>query len=122
MTLGRPYVYSKIATSLDGRTSLINGESQWISSEDSRKDVQIWREKSCAILTGRGTIDADNPSLSVRNITSVKQPLRIILDSHLRIKKNSKILQQNNVTVIYGEDSNLNLKKLERNTKNMVAA
>ena len=120
MINSKPYVRSKIAMSLDGKTSLSNGESKWISCEASRADVQKWRLKSCAILTGRGTIDADNPSLSVRNITSVKQPLRIILDSHLRIKKNSKILQQNNVTVIYGEDSNLNLKKLERNKANFV--
>jgi diaminohydroxyphosphoribosylaminopyrimidine deaminase/5-amino-6-(5-phosphoribosylamino)uracil reductase len=112
MTLGRPYVYSKIATSLDGRTSLINGESQWISSEDSRKDVQIWREKSCAILTGVGTVNYDNPNLTVRNISSQQQPLRIILDSNLSIDLNSKILSQENVLLVYGDDPKNKLKLL----------
>ena len=104
MTLSRPYIYSKIATSLDGSTSLISGESQWISSEDSRKDVQIWREKSCAILTGVGTVNYDNPNLTVRNISAQQQPLRVILDSNLTIDLNSKILSQENVLLVYGDD------------------
>lgn len=104
MTLNRPYIRSKIATSLDGRTSLMNGDSQWITSEDSRNDVQIWREKSCAILTGIRTINHDNPELTVRNLSPEKQPLRVILDSHLSIKLNSKILQQKNILLVYGDD------------------
>tara|TARA_B100000780_G_scaffold190237_1_gene133918 strand:+ start:995 stop:2056 length:1062 start_codon:yes stop_codon:yes gene_type:complete len=112
MTLGRPYIYSKIATSLDGRTSLINGESQWISSEESRKDVQIWRENSCAILTGIGTVNYDDPNLTVRHIPSKQQPLRVILDSNLNIELSSKILTQENVLLVYGEDPKNKLKLL----------
>jgi diaminohydroxyphosphoribosylaminopyrimidine deaminase/5-amino-6-(5-phosphoribosylamino)uracil reductase len=112
MTLSRPYIRSKIATSLDGRTSLISGESEWISSEDSRRDVQIWREKSCAILTGVGTVNYDNPNLTVRHISSKQQPLRIILDSHLSINLNSKILTQENVLLVYGDDPKNKLKLL----------
>jgi diaminohydroxyphosphoribosylaminopyrimidine deaminase/5-amino-6-(5-phosphoribosylamino)uracil reductase len=114
MIKSRPYIRSKIAISLDGKTSLFNGQSQWITSEASRIDVQKWRLKSCAILTGKGTINSDNPSLSVRSVSSGKQPLRIILDSHLRVKVESKILQQSNVVVIYGDDQNSTLTALEK--------
>ena len=116
MTKSRPYIRSKIAMSVDGKTSLFNGKSQWITSEASRADVQKWRSKSCAILTGKGTVNSDNPSLSIRTIPSNQQPLRIILDSHLRVKRDSKLLQQSNVIVMYGADKNLNLTSL-KNTK-----
>ena len=114
MIKSRPYIRSKIAISLDGKTSLFNGHSQWITSEASRADVQKWRLKSCATLTGKGTINSDNPSLSIKTIPSNQQPLRIILDSHLRVNLESKILQQSNVMVIYGNDQNLNLTKLKK--------
>ena len=114
MINSRPYIRSKIAISLDGKTSLQNGKSRWITSKSSRVDVQKWRLKSCAILTGKGTINIDDPSLSIRDISSKNQPLRIILDSYLRINPDAKILQQNNVMVIYGEDQNLNLTRLKK--------
>jgi diaminohydroxyphosphoribosylaminopyrimidine deaminase/5-amino-6-(5-phosphoribosylamino)uracil reductase len=120
MKSSRPYVRSKIAISLDGKTSLSNGKSKWITSEASREDVQKWRLKSCAILTGKGTVNSDNPSLNIRNITSEQQPLRIILDSHLRVKVESKILQQSNVAVIYGADQNSNLIELEKTKANFI--
>jgi len=114
MLKSKPYIRSKIAMSADGKTSLFNGQSQWITSEASRIDVQKWRLKSCAILTGKGTINSDNPVLSIRNISPNEQPLRMILDSHLRVKVESKILQQSNVIVIYGKDENSNLTKLRK--------
>jgi diaminohydroxyphosphoribosylaminopyrimidine deaminase / 5-amino-6-(5-phosphoribosylamino)uracil reductase len=114
MINSRPYIRSKIAVSLDGKTSLQNGKSRWITSKSSRVDVQKWRLKSCAILTGKGTINIDDPSLSIRDISSKNQPLRIILDSYLRINPDAKILQQNNVMVIYGKDQNLNLTRLKK--------
>ena len=122
MKLSRPYIRSKIAVSLDGRTSLMNGESQWISSEYSRKDVQFWREKSCAILTGVGTVNYDNPNMSVRHLSSQQQPLRIILDSNLSIDLNSRILNQKNILLVYGKDpkNKLNsLTDLKVNTLNL---
>ena len=114
MTKSRPYIRSKIAMSFDGKTSLFNGQSQWITSEASRADVQKWRLKSCAILTGKGTVNSDNPNLSIRTLSLNHQPLRIILDSYLGIKINSKILQQNNVIVFYGDDQCSNLIKLKK--------
>jgi diaminohydroxyphosphoribosylaminopyrimidine deaminase/5-amino-6-(5-phosphoribosylamino)uracil reductase len=81
MSAHRPWVRVKLAHSLDGGTALANGQSQWISSEAARADVQRWRSRACAILTGIGTLRADNPSLNVRQ-ADVPQPLRVIADSH----------------------------------------
>ncbi len=78
---GRPWVRVKLAHSLDGRTALASGESRWISSKASRLDVQQWRARSGAILTGIGTVRADDPSLNVRLEGHDAQPLRVIVDS-----------------------------------------
>ncbi|PIT08465.1 riboflavin biosynthesis protein RibD [Snodgrassella alvi] len=81
----RPYIRLKIAASLDSKTALSNGLSQWITGEAARNDVQTLRAESCAVLTGINTILADNPQLNVRRFSALRQPLRIILDSKLRI-------------------------------------
>lgn len=82
---GRPWVRVKLATSLDGRSALNNGESKWISGEASRQDVQHWRARAGAILTGAGTVLADDPSLTVRlgDDTPFLPPLRVVLDPGL---------------------------------------
>ncbi|AWV06466.1 bifunctional diaminohydroxyphosphoribosylaminopyrimidine deaminase/5-amino-6-(5-phosphoribosylamino)uracil reductase RibD [Marilutibacter maris] len=87
---GRPWVRVKLATSLDGRTALANGESKWISGEASRRDVQQWRARSSAILTGAGTVLADDPQLTVRldegstgDVPDFVAPLRVVLDPGL---------------------------------------
>lgn len=92
MTRGLPYVRSKIAASLDGRTALSNGKSQWITSESARLDVQHWRAQSCAILTGIGTVLADDPSMTVRLPNATRQPIRVVVDSRLQMPLDSKIL------------------------------
>jgi diaminohydroxyphosphoribosylaminopyrimidine deaminase/5-amino-6-(5-phosphoribosylamino)uracil reductase len=92
MTCNRPWVRSKIAASLDGRTALANGVSKWITGEPARQDVQQWRARSCAVLTGIGTVLADDPQLNVRDIDVMRQPLRVVLDSDLRMPTNAKIL------------------------------
>jgi diaminohydroxyphosphoribosylaminopyrimidine deaminase/5-amino-6-(5-phosphoribosylamino)uracil reductase len=84
MTLGRPWVRLKIAASLDGKTALQNGVSQWITSAASRQDVHQWRARSCAVLTGIGTVLADNPQLNVRGIATSRQPCKVIVDSQLQ--------------------------------------
>lgn len=91
MSRGMPWVRSKIAASLDGHTALNNGTSKWITGEAARSDVQHWRARSCAVLTGVGTVLADDPLLNVR-IESGRQPLRVILDSHLRLPPTARIL------------------------------
>lgn len=91
MSRGMPWVRSKIAASVDGHTALNNGASKWITGEAARRDVQQWRARSCAVLTGIGTVLADDPQLNVR-IESGRQPLRVILDSHLRTPPTARIL------------------------------
>lgn len=98
MKQGRPFVRCKLAMSLDGKTALANGQSQWISSDESRMDVQRLRARSSAVMTGIGTVIADDPSMSVRLSGSSewtkhgRQPLRVILDSDLEISPDAKIL------------------------------
>ena len=102
MTVGLPWVRVKLATSLDGRTALANGVSQWISNAESRADVQHWRARSSAILTGVGTVLSDDPQLTVRDRTIElmdRQPLRVICDSQLRTPSTARLLQSEGVLV-----------------------
>lgn len=92
MQRGTPWVRSKVGMSLDGRTALANGISQWITGPEARRDVQHWRARSCAILTGIGTVLADDPRLNVRDIATERQPWRVVLDSHLRLPLDAQIL------------------------------
>ncbi len=95
MTRGRPLVRSKLAASLDGRTALANGVSQWITSEAARQDVHRWRARSSAILTGIGTVLADDPGLDARPREAertILQPTRVVLDSRLRTPPQAKLL------------------------------
>ena len=80
----RPWVRMKIAASLDGRTALDNGVSQWITGEAARTDGHAWRKRASAVLTGIGTVLEDNPRLDVRLVSTARQPLRVIVDSRLQ--------------------------------------
>ena len=90
MQHGRPWVRVKSAMSLDGRTALANGKSQWITGEEARNDVQRWRARSSAILTGIGTILADDPRLNVRS-DHASQPWRVVMDSLLRTPPSARL-------------------------------
>ncbi|MDQ7990379.1 MAG: bifunctional diaminohydroxyphosphoribosylaminopyrimidine deaminase/5-amino-6-(5-phosphoribosylamino)uracil reductase RibD [Candidatus Dactylopiibacterium sp.] len=92
MTRARPWLRIKAAASLDGRTALASGESQWITSATARADAHLWRARSCAILTGVGTVLADRPRLTVRGVDTPRQPLRVIVDSHLRTPVQAGVL------------------------------
>ena len=105
MTKNKPFVRVKIAASLDGRTALANGESKWITGEAARQDVQHWRARSCAILTGIGTVLADDPQMNVRNIVNARQPLRVVVDSKLRISPQAKIFEGGNTLIAYVSDT-----------------
>ena len=83
MSRGRPWVRLKVAASLDGKTALANGKSQWITGAEARRDGHHWRARACAILTGIGTVLHDDPQLTVRNVETPRQPLRVIVDSRL---------------------------------------
>lgn len=112
MTHQRPFVRSKIAASLDGKTALANGQSQWITSEFSRRDVQHWRARSCAIMTGVGTVLNDNPRLNVRDIDTIRQPLRIVVDSELKTPLDANIIQDGNALIAYANDGENQSSKL----------
>jgi diaminohydroxyphosphoribosylaminopyrimidine deaminase/5-amino-6-(5-phosphoribosylamino)uracil reductase len=101
MLHNKPLVRLKIAASLDGRTALANGESKWITNEYARADVHHWRARSCAILTGIGTVLADNPQMNVRNINTHKQPLRVVVDSQLKTPIDANILKDGNTVIAY---------------------
>ena len=99
MERGLPWIRSKIAMSLDARTALANGASKWITGAAARQDVQHWRARSDAVLTGIGTVLADDPQLNVRSIEDAKQPLRAVVDNQLRLPPDAKLLHQPGVMV-----------------------
>lgn len=98
----RPWVRVKLAMSLDGRTALANGESQWITGEAARADVQRWRARSSAILTASGTVLADNPRLTVRlpDGEAFTPPWRVVLDNRLRTPPDSHVLDGSMPTLV----------------------
>jgi diaminohydroxyphosphoribosylaminopyrimidine deaminase/5-amino-6-(5-phosphoribosylamino)uracil reductase len=93
MTRGRPWLCCKLAMSLDGRTAMASGESKWITGESARQDVQRLRARSCAVMTGIGTVLTDDPRLDVRlgDAASARQPLRVVLDSQLRTPPGARL-------------------------------
>jgi diaminohydroxyphosphoribosylaminopyrimidine deaminase/5-amino-6-(5-phosphoribosylamino)uracil reductase len=93
MTRGRPWVRMKIAATLDGRTALANGKSQWITGEEARRDGHRWRARACAIATGAGTVKADDPQLTVRDVETPRQPLRVVIDSQVETPAKARVLQ-----------------------------
>jgi len=93
MRRGRPWVRLKTAASLDGFTALDSGESQWITGPEARADGHTGRARACAILTGIGTVKADDPQLTVRGVDTPRQPRRVIVDSRLEISLDARILQ-----------------------------
>jgi diaminohydroxyphosphoribosylaminopyrimidine deaminase/5-amino-6-(5-phosphoribosylamino)uracil reductase len=101
MQRGRPWLRLKIAASLDGRTALNNGASQWITGEAARADGHAWRKRASALLTGIGTVLEDNPRLDVRLVDTAHQPLRVIVDSRLDTPTTARILEPPGAVLIY---------------------
>ncbi|KIF83591.1 bifunctional diaminohydroxyphosphoribosylaminopyrimidine deaminase/5-amino-6-(5-phosphoribosylamino)uracil reductase RibD [Noviherbaspirillum autotrophicum] len=100
MRSGKPWVRMKAAASLDGKTALHNGRSQWITSDAARDDGHWWRARACAVLTGIGTVLADNPQLNVRAVDTPRQPRRIVIDSQLQISPQARILDGGGTWVV----------------------
>jgi diaminohydroxyphosphoribosylaminopyrimidine deaminase/5-amino-6-(5-phosphoribosylamino)uracil reductase len=98
---GRPWLRLKVAASLDGRTALDDGTSQWITSEAARTDGHAWRKRAGAVLTGIGTVRDDNPRLDVRLVPTARQPLRVVVDSQLGIDPAARILQPPGPALVY---------------------
>ncbi|NLD67261.1 MAG: bifunctional diaminohydroxyphosphoribosylaminopyrimidine deaminase/5-amino-6-(5-phosphoribosylamino)uracil reductase RibD [Limnobacter sp.] len=89
----RPWVRMKIAASLDGRTALPDGSSQWITGDAARADGHAWRARACALLTGIGTVRDDDPQLTVRAVETTRQPLRVLVDSRLEVDLGARIVR-----------------------------
>lgn len=116
----KPWVRLKMAGSLDGRCAMASGESQWITSPAARADGQRWRAQSGAVLMGIDSVLSDDPAMTVRlndwqgpvpelwQHEPIQQPLRVVLDSHLRLPLDSKILKQSGQTLVITQDESLN--------------
>ncbi len=99
---GRPFVRMKLAMSLDGRTALANGQSQWITGEAARHDVQLWRARSSAVMIGAGTLTADDPRLDVRLPgEGRRQPMRVVLDARLRTSPDARLFTTGGQVLIF---------------------
>lgn len=99
---GRPWVRMKIAASLDGRTALPDGSSQWITGEPARTDGHAWRRRAGAVLSGIGTVLEDDPRLDVRLVATARQPLRVVVDSHLMTPLDARLLAPPGAVLVYG--------------------
>ncbi len=110
MARGRPWVRMKIAATLDGSTALADGRSQWITGPEARQDGHRWRARACAILTGIGTVKADDPRLTVREVETPRQPLRVVVDSRLETPATAKILEGGNTLIFSGIENTKKLK------------
>ena len=104
MTRGRPWVRMKIAASLDGRTALANGKSQWITGEAARGDGHRWRARACAVLTGFGTVRDNDPQLNVRGVDTPRQPLKIVVDSKFETSPSARLLKEGKTLVVGAVD------------------
>jgi len=102
MTRGWPWVRVKIATSLDGRSALNNGHSQWITGSAARADGHAWRARACAILTGSGTALRDDPALTVREVLTPRQPVRMLVDGDLRISPEARLVRAGGLVIFTG--------------------
>ena len=105
MTRGVPYVWMKIAASLDGRTALTNGVSQWITGSEARADGHHWRARSCVVLTGIGTVRADDPQMNVRHVATARQPRRAVIDPGFEINEDAAILKGEGAIVFTGDQN-----------------
>jgi diaminohydroxyphosphoribosylaminopyrimidine deaminase / 5-amino-6-(5-phosphoribosylamino)uracil reductase len=114
MTRGRPWVRMKVAASLDGKTALANGKSQWITGAAARADGHHWRARACAVLTGVGTVRDDDPRLTVRDIVTPRQPLKVLIDSRLESPPSSKLFEEGPVLVFAAAGHSERARVLER--------
>jgi diaminohydroxyphosphoribosylaminopyrimidine deaminase / 5-amino-6-(5-phosphoribosylamino)uracil reductase len=107
MRTGLPWVRAKTAASLDGRTALPDGTSQWITDSAARDDGHAWRARACAVLTGIGTVRKDNPQMTVRALATPRQPLRVIVDTRFEIDTEAAVLAGGNALLAVGVDVSL---------------
>lgn len=120
MTRGRPWLRLKAAATLDGKTALENGVSQWITGDDARRDAHRWRARSCAVLTGIGTVRDDDPQLNVRAVPTERQPLRVVVDARLDTPLNARLLDGGPVLIAAAVDNPERIAALQRRGADVV--
>ena len=113
LTRGRPWVRMKIAASLDGKTALANGKSQWITGEAARSDGHYWRARACAVLTGIGTVRDDDPQLTVRAVDTSRQPLRVVVDSRLETPLTARVLAGGGALIVCAIENKTKIAQLQ---------
>ena len=104
MSRGRPWLRLKAAASLDGKTALDNGVSQWITGSEARRDGHAWRARACAVLTGIGTVREDDPRLNVRDVACERQPLKILIDARLEVSPQARLLDDGHCLIVTASD------------------
>jgi diaminohydroxyphosphoribosylaminopyrimidine deaminase/5-amino-6-(5-phosphoribosylamino)uracil reductase len=107
MQTGLPFVRVKLGASLDGRTALASGESRWITGKRARQDAQRYRARSSAVLTGIGTVLADDPALNVRIEEEARQPLRVVLDSTLQLPPKARLIEREGAPLVFTSEAAL---------------
>ena len=103
---GRPWLRLKVAATIDGRTALVSGASQWITSPEARADGHAWRARACAIMTGIGTVLQDDPSLTVRDVETTRQPWRVVVDRRAETPATARVLAGDGALVITAGERN----------------
>ena len=103
MRYNRPWVRVKVAASIDGKTALENGVSQWMTGDEARADGHRWRARACAILTGIGTVLKDDPQLTVRAIATPRQPIKVVIDRRGELPPTARVLSEGKVIVFTGK-------------------
>lgn len=121
MTRGRPWVRMKIAASLDGKTALNNGTSRWITGPESRRDGHAWRARACAVLTGIGTVRDDDPQLTVREVETPRQPLRVVVDSGLETPPAAKVLAGGGALIAAAKRDDAKMRGLQERGAEVIA-
>ena len=120
MSRGRPWVRLKLASSLDGKTALRNGASQWITGAEARQDGHRWRARACAILSGIGTVRDDDPQLNVRGVATSRQPLKVVVDSRLELSPEARVFMGGNLLLASALESASRVDLLRRSGAEVV--
>lgn len=120
MVRGRPWVWVKLAASLDGYIALPDGESKWITGAAARADGHHWRARSCVVLTGLGTVNADDPLLNVRDVDTVRQPVRAIVDTRFEVLESARIFDGGRVWVFTCRDDAAKASRLAQKNAEVV--
>ncbi|OWT75869.1 MULTISPECIES: bifunctional diaminohydroxyphosphoribosylaminopyrimidine deaminase/5-amino-6-(5-phosphoribosylamino)uracil reductase RibD [unclassified Achromobacter] len=120
MSRGTPWTWLKLAASLDGRSALHNGMSQWITGAEARADGHAWRARADVILTGMGTVLKDDPQLTVRDFDLPRQPRKAVVDSELRLPENARLLDGSEVWVFTTSDDQEKARRLEQRNARVI--